>query len=181
MTTGDLYLELSTNINRPSKTRRLWCGGISRLEGERAFQWHGVCFSRMSADAVNWEWLGLSASRFPELGAHIIVVCNPERLCSFISMKRSEKRDLRLRLPQATHSRLNFPFQGNLPAAVVTSSLWLRWYVEVTCVVLFLLLFHDWLTEINYSVRTVMEARWRIVISAEAPAILPNALMSLSI
>lgn len=178
MTTGDLYLELSTNINRPSETHRLWCEGIGRLKGELGFQWHRGCSSKMSADVVNWEWLGLSASGFPEFGAHIIVVCNPERLGSFISMKRSEKRDLRLRLPQATQRRLNFPFQGNLPAAVVTSSLWLRWYAEVTCVVFLL---HDWLTEINYSVRAVMEARWRTVISAEARAIPPNALMSLSI
>lgn len=112
MTTGDLYLELSTNINRPPETHRLWCEGIGRLKGELGFQWHRGCSSKMSADVVNWEWLGLSASWFPEFGAHIIVVCNPERLCSFISMKRSEKRDLRLRLPQATQSRLNFPFQG---------------------------------------------------------------------
>lgn len=79
-------------------------------------------------------------------------------------MKRSEKRDLRLRLPQATHSRLNFPFQGNLKTAVVTSSLWLIWYVGVTCE----FLLNDWLTEINYSVRAVTEARWRTLINTKA-------------
>lgn len=56
------------------------------------------------------------------------------------------RRDLQLRLPQATHSWLNFPFQGNLKIVVVTGSWWILCYFEVTCE----FLLNDWLTEINY-------------------------------
>lgn len=47
-------------------------------------------------------------------------------------------------------------------------------YFEVTCE----FLLNDWLTEINYSVRTVMEVRLRTLINIEAKEIVINALRS---
>lgn len=125
----------------------------------------------------SWSWLKLFETWIPEFLEHIMVLCNPEHYCSFIHMKRSEKRDLQLKLPQATHSWLNFPFQGNLKIVVVTGSWWIMCYFEVTYEVYL----NDWLTEINYSVTAVMEVRLRRQVNTKEKAILINALMSFSI
>lgn len=145
-------------------------GFLKQFLGVQRHWWN---YYRVAKDAVNWQWLKLSETRFCEFSEYIIVPRNPERCYSFIYMKRSEERDLQLRLPQATHSWLNFPSRGNVKVVVVTGYWWIMCYFEVTCEVLL----NDWLTEINYSVRTVMEVRWRTLINAKPKAIPINALM----